>query len=322
MQNRNFTPICLLFLCLVVSGQVPKNQPLPIPGPKRTTASPSTPPSSSPVRPVKPTVYVAKFTSRQPLGEQLLTSFTNDFETALIGIGSYTVIERREIDQLLDQVRNETALRTIKDLGMDLSGALRTRGASAVIFGNLDDDVGSGEYVITVKMEYFDSTISWQTNTSMRRGMVADRSSRVEAVNRLVGRADQLGRPSIRALANEFLFQLIQCVKTERTVACSFEVTNNGEDRVLQVGIKSNLFDQESRVTYPSVISIAGNSRIDYGQFVQQTLISGRPARLQIEFQGVASNASEISRLELLCHDGGHDQNFRVEFKNIRLPQN
>jgi hypothetical protein len=309
MQNLTSTTILLLFLTLVATGQKPK------------TASPSTPASSPSVRPAKPTVYVAKFTSRQPLGEQLLMSFTSDFETALIGVGSYTVLERREIDQLLDQVRNETALRTIKDLGIDLSRALRTRGATAVIFGNLDDDVGSGECVITVKMEYFDSTIAWQTDTSMRRGTVADRSSRVEAVKHLVGRADQLGRPSLRALANGFLFQLLQCVKTERTVACSVEVTNNDEDRFLRVLSKSNLFDQESRVTYPDVISIAGNSRVNYG-FVQQTLISGRPARLEMEFQGVASNASEISRLELLCWDGGHNQQFRVEFKNIRLPQN
>src|SRR5262245_58958236 len=67
----------------------------------------------------RPSLYVAPFTGTQGIDAQVLSSFTSDFETGLVYSGCYDVLERRDIDQLLAQIRNERALGRIQDLGLD-----------------------------------------------------------------------------------------------------------------------------------------------------------------------------------------------------------
>jgi hypothetical protein len=145
----------------------------------------SRPPTIS-AQATKPKVYVAPFTARRAVALEVLNSFTDEFETALIYTSCYDVLQRRDLDQLLKQIRNEKALTTIRDLGLPATAELRGRGATAVIFGEVDDDVGSGEVVVSVQMENFDSTIPWKKTESLKRGLQNDRTSRRELVKRLI----------------------------------------------------------------------------------------------------------------------------------------
>ena len=95
----------------------------------------------------RPRVYVAPFSANRPLDRQLLASVTNEFETALISSGCFDVLERRDLDRLLAQIRNERDLTTIRDLGVEATGQLRGRGATTVVFGEVDDDFNSGEII-------------------------------------------------------------------------------------------------------------------------------------------------------------------------------
>jgi hypothetical protein len=134
---------------------------------------------------VKPKVYVAPFTLRGNLDPKIAASITSEFERAMVRQTCYEVLERIDVDQLVKQARNERSIATVTDLGKDITGKLRLQGANAVIFGEADEDVNSGEVVFIAKMEYFNSTIAWERASSLSRGLVYDRSSRITPIKKL-----------------------------------------------------------------------------------------------------------------------------------------
>src|SRR5262249_55477714 len=81
---------------------------------------------------VRPAVYVAPFTAIRPLDATLLNSFTSDFEAVLITSSCYRVVERRILDQLIAQIRNEHVVETIGDLGKEAQARFKLQKADAV----------------------------------------------------------------------------------------------------------------------------------------------------------------------------------------------
>jgi hypothetical protein len=155
----------------------------------------------------KHNIYVPTFTSTRSMEANLLISLTDDFETRLLETGCYDVLERRELDRVVSELRSERSVSSILDLNIDASRRLQSGGATAVAFGDIDEDQGSGEFVIRVKIETFSAQILWKKAVSLKKGLLSDRESRLAALGRLLdgacsGRSTNSGGTGIQRGTN------------------------------------------------------------------------------------------------------------------------
>lgn len=254
----------------------------------------------------KPKVYVAPFTLRGNLDPRVALSFTKEFETALVRQACYDVLERIDVDQLVKQARNEHNIATVNDLGRDITGKLHLQGATAVIFGEVDDDLNSGEVVFIAKMEYFNSTIAWERASSLRRGLVNDVASRAVPVKQLTeglcpGQPSSLPKtsptpatkPSILSVQSHGLeIQLKDCRRHGQSVTCYLTITNQNDFR--SVGLspdRTEVYDSKSRAFRAAQVSLAD---IKHGGWMEANLLQDRPAEATITFETIPLDVSEI----------------------------
>lgn len=137
-------------------------------------------------------VYVADFLPIRRVPDDLLVSLTNEFELVLVESQRYDVLERRTLDRLAQHARNEIHASNVRELGTGVIDVLRRQGAQGVIFGEVDDDAESGELVVYVTLENFDSQKEWKRSISLKRGLRNDRESRLAALRRLLPNSNSL----------------------------------------------------------------------------------------------------------------------------------
>jgi hypothetical protein len=90
------------------------------------------------------------------------------------------------IDKILAESQNEAALTSIDDLSATAKSRLKVAKADGVIFGAVADDKDSGEVVVSVKLQCFESVLFWTESVTIKRGLIHDRSSRKAAMEQLV----------------------------------------------------------------------------------------------------------------------------------------
>jgi len=304
-----FLNLILLIACIVSATAISQHNTSRVPA--RTTQQSA-----------KQKVYVAPFSSRGKLDSGLAVSFTSEFERALIHTQCYDVLERNEIDQLVKQARNERNIATINDLGRDITGKLHIQGATAVIFGEVDEDSNSGEVVFIAKMEYFNSTIAWERASSLSKGLVYNPASRIGPVRQLIdnlcpGQApistpssDQ-ARPSSPSVKPSMLtvqshgveVQLKDCRRAGQSVTCYLTFTNQDDFRVVAMSPNQTaIYDSKSRAYRASQVSLAG---IRHGGNVEANLLQNRAAEATVTFETVPPDVSEIDLLILDMNAGG-----------------
>jgi hypothetical protein len=140
-------------------------------------------------------VYVSPFTSRSRIDDEVLASFRDLFEeafgTAFSHDGTYKVLNRQVIQQIVAEAQNETGLITsVDELNPKVKANLRLAKADGFIFGEVTDDKDSGEVIVDVRLQSFDSVLWWNKSVSIKRGLIHDRSSRKEAMEKLVRSID------------------------------------------------------------------------------------------------------------------------------------
>ena len=274
-----------------------------------------------------PNVYVVDFTTRDLKKNAQTAKFTHDFEQALVQSSCYQVLES-DVSRLLTELDREQAIADISQLSSTALKNLKAKQASMVIFGEVFDDVDSGQVSVIVTFQKFDRTKALIKSTLIPRGKSNDAESRQAAMNGLAGDLCRRTATINRKTSNDFIFELEECRKQERTVTCDLLVTNNGEDRRLFVGghasqyanpstRNSRMYDDFSDETLTSRIVLARRESDRYG--VTNSLISGRPAKLELYFDGVSSKATMITRLDVECWEGERQVKFPVQFRNIPL---
>jgi hypothetical protein len=95
------------------------------------------------------TVVVWDFATRDGRKTDTTASFTYEFEEALTQDRAYTVLERRNLARLQAVIQNEKALQDIGQISSTGSSELKKLGVSVVAFGEVFDDVDSGDVSIT-----------------------------------------------------------------------------------------------------------------------------------------------------------------------------
>lgn len=303
-MNTNF--LAALLLALAVTGYSQARHPVQV---ARETA--------------KPKVYVALFSSNGSIDAPTVSRITDDFESILFTNHCYELIDRKNVDDLLRQLRNERQLYSIRDFEPRVKDLLKFEHATAVVFGQIDDDIKSGDIILRVKTESFDSRILATGSGRIRRGVVNDHDNRItlvkEALNGLCG-ADLNGpRPESTQTSaiDGFLFKLDRCLGGTTSVECFLTITNQKpDDRGLSMTWQSSsIIDSAGIAQGPRYLQI-GSSRTTGCCFVRTELLNGIPVKASIGFGGVASNVTSIGRLRLAMDGQG---GFTVDFRNVPL---
>ncbi len=136
----------------------------------------------------QPNAYVVEFTTRDLEKSTLTANFTRDFEQALVQAGCYTVLESREFSRLLTELDRERAIADVADLSKSALDSLKAQQAEMVVFGEVFDDLNSGQVHVGVTFQKFDRTKVQAESILLTRGKVHDAESRREAMAELAQR--------------------------------------------------------------------------------------------------------------------------------------
>jgi hypothetical protein len=269
-----------------------------------------------------PAVYVWDFADEARNKTELSAKFTRDFETALLqfGGGNYRVIERRDLDRLQGQADNEAKIASIAQLPAATVEALKLQKAEQVIFGEVYDDVSSGQVRITVTFEDFSGQKKLIKSTLMTKGLVNDATSRASAMEKLVKDIAARQVSVNKKESDGFLFEIVKCSQSDKVVTVDFIVTNNQDDRKIlllaQNGEKSRLFDDSGNEIIADMVKLANKSS---GGSIEHLMVSGLPTKCQFIFDGVSPKAASIARMEISYEDMEIGKDFRLIFRNIEL---
>jgi len=132
------------------------------------------------------TVVVWDFSTRDGKKNATTASLTHEFEEALAQDRTYTVLERRNLARLQAVIENEKVLQDIGQISAPGSSELKKLGVSLVAFGEVFDDVESGDVSITVTFQDFTGRQLLIKSVLMRRGLLRDATSRRENMAALV----------------------------------------------------------------------------------------------------------------------------------------
>jgi hypothetical protein len=105
----------------------------------------------------KTNVYVWDFKTPETTIKKFAEKFTDDFETELIKLDKYTVLQRRNHNLVLAHRDMENSISNLKNLPTETINKLKTIKAESVIFGELEEDVDSGIYEVTVFFQNLNS---------------------------------------------------------------------------------------------------------------------------------------------------------------------
>lgn len=136
-------------------------------------------------------VYVWDFTVSGPSIKKIGNQLTNDFETELINSGLYTVLERRRYHRVLAHQNLENEIADVQNLSATSIDSLKAIKAGVVIFGEVKDDIESGEYEVTVTFQSLNEVILRKGSILMKRGLINDNQTRKNAMKALLDRLHQ-----------------------------------------------------------------------------------------------------------------------------------
>lgn len=265
-------------------------------------------------------VVVWDFATRDGRKTDTTASLTYEFEEALAQDRTYTVLERRNLARLQAVIENEKALKDIGQISPAGSSALKKLGVSVVAFGEMFDDVDSGDVSITVTFQEFTGKKLLIKSVLMRRGLLRDATSRRERMSALVqaitGATARLPQatpqPVTSAKEQGFSFDVVGCRDEGSSIRCDVVVTNQRADRWIWMS------SGRDHGTY--IVDTAGN-RCSAGDstFTWGTLAEGVPMRMTFEFQRCPRNVTHLAYLEVGFKLGNpaFPTKFKVPFRGI-----
>jgi len=126
------------------------------------------------------------FRMRDGTRTETTSSLAYEFEEALMQGSTYVVLERRNVPRLQAVIDSEMALQDIDKVSPAGLSKLKQLGIAVVVFGELFDDVDSGDASITISFQEFSGKKLLTKSVLMRRGLLRDATSRRERMTALV----------------------------------------------------------------------------------------------------------------------------------------
>ncbi len=112
----------------------------------------------------------------------------------------------------------------------------------------------------------------------------------------------------------EIKYDLLGCGNKRGKVECELRVTSLGADRKIQISTYTKLYDEKGNEHQTSYIQIA-NSSASHGYDIIKTLISNIPTKMILRFNGVSSQATLITVLNINEYYSKNG----ISFRNIAL---
>jgi hypothetical protein len=245
---------------------------------------------------------------------------TGDVEAALVAEGKYKVLERSQLNELLLAMKEEDVAASISGLSPRSRQTLARLKADAVVFGYVEVDPKSGNFLVSAKLVSFDRRIHWSLSYQLSKTaqMQTAESRRIASSKLKIG--PTLDIPRTMDFGEEFSFELSECERTNRRLQCALSVTNSGADRVIRV-LDGEVVDDSNRQVNISEVTLA-NSTSGVAT-PAHLLVSGRPADLKLTFQNADHRSELVARLNLHLRsanpDGSGHHDFRIQLQNIPL---
>ncbi len=274
-------------------------------------------------------VYVWDFTTRQGEQTDLTESLTREFEEAITALDShFTILNGRDPSRFISHRQNVNKIQTLAGASQALLADMKEFQVDQVIFGEVHDDVASGELILTITFETLEGRKVLVKSGAMKRGLQTDRATRVTMAQKIVAALTARTRTINRQTSAGFIFDLVECNRASRTITCSFTVTNNEEDRYLQVyylpSYGTRLFDDQSNQLVPiqdnTSVTLANQTRNEY-EGSKAFLPASIPTPLAIAFDKASTSVTKIVRLDISCWESDHDKKFVVTFRNIQIKE-
>ena len=137
-------------------------------------------------QPPKERIYVWDFVDDKGQKTDLTKDLTLEFEEALSHTSCYEVLERKVFDRLLAHIKNEKAITDLSNISKESQEEVKKiTNAQIVVFGEVDDDIDSGEIKISVTLQRFDSSKKIRS-IRIQRGLRLHPKSREDAMKELV----------------------------------------------------------------------------------------------------------------------------------------
>jgi TolB-like protein len=264
------------------------------------------------------TVAVVDFTDLQTNVTELVRYLAEEVSVDLAGTGvGLEVVDRGHLKALLQEnklaatgvIDPATARRVGQIAGVEIlvTGTITPFGDS-VRFSIKALDAATGR-ILTASSTEIPKTRAIEE--LLGRGVAGGRSEQGSRLG-----TEQL-KPTVLAIEDrEMRFTLEPC-KVSGAVTCNMTVLNeSANDRDLGFN-EGRLIDGQGQQIGMTVVSIGGQKRQG------ATFVAGVSTRVQLRFEGFASNVSSIALLEMNWHDHvpdtGADINFVVKFRNVPI---
>jgi hypothetical protein len=271
----------------------------------------------------KERVYIWDFVDNKGQQADLTAWFTSEFEEALSHANCYQVLERRQFDRLLANIKNEKAIADLNDLSKESQSEIKKiTNAQIVVFGKVDDDIESGQIKISVSFQHFDSSKKvWSTR--IPRGKRLDPESRENAMKGLVKEicdndmSSRLRLPSpvpLRYEERDVLIELVLCKMEGNIVTCEFVLENKSQGNrdiwlfTTDYYNKGSRMYDESNNEYRSFVTQLGNKSNGERSYAKIMAVPQQKIRAVIKFKEVARQINSISLLRILVGIADPDQ--------------
>lgn len=264
----------------------------------------------------KKKIAVLAFQELDGRATMLGTYVAEDLGTRLFDLGSFEIVERAMLDRLLGEIKlGQSGVidpETAKQVG-------KVAGVDAVVTGTLAEFQSH----VAVNARLIDVETG-RVLAAARADIIKD-----DDVGRMLGdlddppgaSADSLPprqsppKKSAEAREQEFSFSLKACYRSGSAIRCEVMITNLGDTRDLYL-TRARLFDDLGN-EWPATIKRPSRSSRSFEPTPAQTthFVSGVPVRTQVYFEGVPSQATKMTLLEIPFRlSGGYGQ---VQFRNI-----
>jgi len=299
---------------------------------------------SQPVPSFAQNLVVWDFATRDGKKTELAASLTHEFEEALSESRAYVVLERRNFDRLQAVIENEKALQSISQITPAVSREVKQMGVSVVVFGEVFDDVRSGEISVAVTFQDFTGEKLLVKSVLMRRGLALDAASRREKMRDLVRAISgpavkppstteaQAPRPAapepIRVRVKDHVFELKRCARSGESLQCEILITNEGADRKVSLFASNARLIDEGGTEYQAIsLTFVGSSRrtMVFGNNKPPSatdLATGVPVKAVVTFEGIPSSTQRAALIEIRETAGGFygGRGLNAQFRNVPLP--
>lgn len=135
----------------------------------------------------KTNIYVWDFNTDDETIKKYAEKYTDDFETELIKLDEYRVLQRRSHNLVLEHRNMESEISNIKNLPTETVDKLKNISAEIVVFGELMEDTDSGVYEVTVFFQNLNNgEIPKKESVIIERALIKSNSHRKKYMKNLM----------------------------------------------------------------------------------------------------------------------------------------